>query len=1090
MNSEQNISNTDNQNRNLEDEEKNISNGADEIKSVDRVVDREQTFKSPNLQLPSHYVGIGASAGGLEAIEKFFINMPAHSTLAFIVIQHLSPDYKSLMVEILSKRTPMPVYRAEDGLTVAAGCIYLIPPKKNLTIFHGRLILSEQDHSSGLNLPIDIFFRSLAEDQTEKSICIVLSGTGSDGMRGVRAVKEYGGMVMVQSEESAKFDGMPRAAISTGLSDFVLTPEEMPGQLLAFIKHPYMSDITRGDKLISEDNGITRIFALIREKCKIDFTYYKPATVMRRVERRMMVNQMENLSDYVKYLTTHAGEVDTLYRELLIGVTSFFRDPHIFESLANTWLPHLLEEHKNREFRVWVAGGSTGEEAYTLAILIKECMESLKVSHDIKIFVTDIDRNAIMFAQAGTYHESIAADIHPKYISKYFFKKDDTFQISRSIREMVVFAQHNLIKDPPFTKIDLISCRNLLIYFQPILQKKVLEFFSFSLNPQGILLLGSSETTGEMSDYFTPLDSRYRIYQSRRPFNKVTPSIAGDKPVGQNYRHRRSPYSSPYGSLPSATRLLETERIMETFLKLLSEEYVPLALIVNEHMEVVHVLGNTEGFFKVPQGAILNDISKMATEELSVPIFTGIQKVFRTGKELRYTNIAIGKSRVEVVKNLKQSAVEDNNQVALDANKSVDSSGAEHSQPDAINEYQEGDTFDYQSQQVSRQVVKLIIKPMFSKNISDNLVVVFVEKMKTDVMISDTHGDEILSYDLNEQAVQQINDLKQELQFTRESLQATVEELETSNEELQATNEELLASNEELQSTNEELQSTNEELHTVNIEYQNKILELTELNNDVENLLSSSHIGKLILDENLEIRRFSSHISKIFKILDSDIGRPISHLNHSLKGENPVQLVEQVLKSNKKVEKEVSINDGTFYLMRIIPYQTGPNHYAGAILSFIDITPVKKAQSELRVSEFKYRTLFETMTPGVVYQDRDGHIISANPSAEKLLGLTVSQMQGRTSMDPRWRTIREDGSEMPGSEHPSMQALATGKRINNVILGVYNPVENGVKWLNVSAIPLYNEGESKPHQVYATFDDISELVEIKKKMNMDSSLAK
>lgn len=1003
---------------------------------------------------PTHYVGIGASAGGLEALEKFFMNMPGDSTLAFIVIQHLSPDYKSLMVEILSKRTPMEVYRAEDGMTVSSGCIYLIPPKKNLTIFHGRLILSEQDHSRGLNLPIDIFFRSLAEDQAEKTVGIILSGTGSDGMRGVRAIKEFGGMVMVQSEESAKFDGMPRAAISTGLSDFVLPPEEMPIQLLAFIKHPYMADITRSDKLISEDNGITRIFALIREKCKIDFTYYKPATVMRRVERRMMVNQMENLGDYVKYLTTHSGEIDTLYRELLIGVTNFFRDPHIFELLANTWLPQLLEEHKSREFRVWVAGGSTGEEAYSLAILIKECMEGLKIARDIKIFVTDIDRNAILFAQAGTYHESIAADIHPKYLSKYFFKKDDTFQISRTIREMVVFAQHNLIKDPPFTKIDLISCRNLLIYFQPILQKKVLEFFSFSLNPHGILLLGSSETTGEMSDYFTPLDSRYRIYQSRRPFNKVTPALNVDKPMLQNYRLRRSPYASlPYGSLPSATRLLETERIMESFLNLLSQEYVPLALIVNEQMEVVNVLGNTEGLFKVPQGSILNDISKMAIEELAIPIFTGIQKVFRTGKELCYTNIAVGKANA---------------------------ANAENQMSDSV------DSADNQASKISKQILKLIIKPMFAKNSSESLVVVFVEKVKSESTAE--KKDEVLYYDLNEQAVQHINDLKQELQFTRESLQATVEELETSNEELQATNEELLASNEELQSTNEELQSTNEELHTVNIEYQNKILELTELNNDVDNLLSSSLIGKLILDENLEIRRFSSHITKIFKILDSDIGRPISHLSHNLKGEDPILLLEKVIKSNLKIEQEVETKDSRHYLMRIIPYQTGPHHYAGAILSFIDITPIKKAQYDLKISAEKYKTLFETMTPGVVYQDRDGNIISVNPSAEKLLGLTFDQMQGRTSKDPRWCAIKEDGTEFAGEDHPSMQALSTGKRINNVILGIYNPLEDAVKWLNVSAIPLYNEGEDKPYQVYATFDDITELVEIKKKVKQIESM--
>jgi two-component system, chemotaxis family, CheB/CheR fusion protein len=453
---------------------------------------------------PTHYVAIGASAGGLEAIEAFFTNMVPNSGLGFIVVQHLSPDYKSLMKELLSKKTQMPVHRVEEGMLVEPDNVYLIPPKKNLSIFHGKLLLSEQDHTRGINLPIDVFLHSLAEDQGERAIAVILSGTGSDGMRGVRAIKEFGGMIMAQNEESAKFDGMPRAAISTGLCDFVLPPEEMPGQLLNWVKHPYVSKADRAEMLFKEEDGLTRVFSILRERFKVDFTYYKPSTVNRRIERRMTINQVKDIKDYVAFMNSYAGEAAALFRELLIGVTSFFRDPSAYDVLGQKWLKELIQSIDAREIRFWVAGCSTGEEAYSLAILARECLAELEVSRDIKIFATDIDRDAIHFAANGTYPESIAADVSPQRLAKFFHRKDEHFQISRTIREMVVFAQHNLIKDPPFTNISLISCRNLLIYLQPTLQQKVFEFFNFSLNPNGLLFLGTSETIGDMTEFFAP----------------------------------------------------------------------------------------------------------------------------------------------------------------------------------------------------------------------------------------------------------------------------------------------------------------------------------------------------------------------------------------------------------------------------------------------------------------------------------------------------------------------------------------------------------------------------------------------------------
>jgi len=963
------------------------------------------------LALPTHYVALGASAGGLEAIETFFTNMPPESGLGFIVVQHLSPDYKSLMVELLSKKTAMPVLRAEDGMLVQPNHVYLIPPKKNLTIFHGKLLLTEQEHSKGVNLPIDVFLRSLAEDQGEKAVAIILSGTGSDGMRGVRAIKEYGGMVMAQDEESAKFDGMPRAAVSTGLCDFILPPERMPGQLLSFTKHPYVAKAERSETLLGDEDGLTRIFSILRERCKVDFTYYKPSTVSRRIERRMSVNQIDNIREYVAYLQGYPGEAAALYRELLIGVTSFFRDQEAFDRLSEEYLADVLKEESGREIRLWVAGCSTGEEAYSLAILAREKMDELGLHKDIKIFATDIDRDAIHYAAAGVYPESIAADLSPRLLAKYFHKRDDSFQITRSIREMVVFAQHNLVKDPPFTNISLISCRNLLIYLQPILQRKVLEFFNFSLRPGGILMLGTSETTGELGDYFETLDARLKLYRSKGRIKQISESAHPLSITDTRARDLRGQFAGTRRAL----RATEEERVLERFLESVAGDYLPLSLVVNEAMEVLHVIGNPEGYFKLPSGKLVNDISKMAARELSIPLSTGIQKAFRQHQEVHFSNIRL-------------------------------------------------------SNQSGGRMIDLRIRPLPHKRGQEELAAVFIGEVKREAVES---SQTILSYDLTKEAEERLRDMEQELQFTRENLQATIEELETSNEELQATNEELLASNEELQSTNEELQSTNEELFTVNAEYQSKIIELTELHNDVENLLNATQVGLLLLDENLEVRRFSPQVTRLFRLLESDIGRPITHISHQLETCDPIALIREVQANGRVKELEARSVDGHWYLLRVMPYEVGPETFSGSVMSFFEITDLKQAEQALREGEKKYRTLFETMLQGVIYQNQRGEILSANPAAEKILGMSLAQMQGRTSLDPRWRAIREDESDFPGEEHPAMVALRSGQEVRGQVMGMFNPQKNAITWIRVNAIPQFNEGDSKPYGVYVTFEDIT-----------------
>ena len=1100
----------------------------------------------PDPSVPLFYVGIGASAGGLEALEAFFSQMAADSGMAFIVIQHLSPDYKSMMVELLSKRTAMPVQRAEEGMRVEANSVYLIPPKKNLSIFHGKLLLSESDHARGLNLPIDVFLRSLADDQAEKSIGVILSGTGSDGMRGIRTIKGAGGMVMVQSEESAKFDGMPRAAISTGLADFTLPPEEMPQKLLSFARHPYAAKADRPQTLLLDEDNLARIFALLRERARVDFTFYKPSTVIRRIERRMTVNQVHDLRDYVRFMEDYSGEVMTLYRELLIGVTSFFRDREVFEALETQYLPALFKRVTDWEIRFWIAACSTGEEAYSLAMLSREVLEQIDKRLEIKIFATDIDHDAIQRASSGVYPESIAADLSPRLLAKYFHRRDDHYQIDRSIREMVVFAQHNLVKDPPFTNIELVSCRNLLIYLQPVLQRKAMESINFSLNPQGLLVLGSSETTGELADLYEPLNQSCRIYISK---GKRYPSSGSDfsiMPETVPWQHRTR---SIHGVWP---RGHDEDRFLNRILQALAGDYIPLMVVVNEQMEALHILGNSDGYFQRPSGLQTNDITKNVVKDLAIPLATGLQKVFKTGEELKYTNI-----RIHWREELK--------------------------------------------------TVQMRIRSLPGKKGQEPLAAVFIEEVNDPPREAVSDGAPV--YDVGLVAEQRIHDLEQELQFSRENLQATIEELETSNEELQATNEELLAGNEELQSTNEELQSVNEELHTVNTEYQSKIMELTELNNDLDNLIASTRIATLFLDEDLTVRRFTPEIRRAFRILDGDIGRPINHLTHELVDVDLLDLVRNVARQGQEQEREVRTRNGDWFQMRILPYHISATFVSGVVLTFIDIGLFKAVQDMLsdretlisslyraapvgisrivnrtflevndqlcqtlgylreeligqsarllypstaefeavgkdlyqqvrknsvgtmetrwrrkdgtvfpvllnasslypanpdngttftaldlssreqeaartQASEARYRQLADSLEEGVVYQNAHGVITFANAAAERILMLAKDPANGRIVANPHWSVLRENGVEWPADQHPAMIALRTRLPVKAMIMGLRNAQSGQTRWLRLSAMPLLEADTEQPVlQVCSIFHEITETVETARQLS-------
>ncbi len=830
-------------------------------------------------QPPSFYVGIGASAGGLEALESFFRAMPADSGMAFIVIQHLSPDYKSLMADILSKKTAMPVHQAEEGMEVLANTVSLIPPKVNMKIFHGKLTLSTQaENPRGINLPIDIFFTSLAEDQGRLSIGIILSGTGSDGTRGMRSIKEAAGLSIVQSPESAGFDGMPRSALIAGLGDYVLTPDAMPQQLLNYTNHPYKVEKKKDLNLNQDEDSMTQLFSLLRERHGVDFTYYKPSTIVRRIERRISINQVENLDAYIRYIMRNPAELNDLYRELLINVTSFFRDVESFTLLTEKIIPQVLEESTQDEIRIWSAACSTGEEAYSLAICFMEALANSHSNKQVKVFATDVDKEATVQASIGHYTDAISADIPTPLLEKYFSKTEHGYQVCRQLREVIVFAHHNLIKDPPFTNISFVSCRNMLIYLQPVMQRKVITLFNFALIPQGILFLGSSETVGDASDFFETIDSKWKILRSR-----------GIRHLIGDVRQPESSFNPQVGSFPhqinGRTRKAHDyihDRLLERFIDVIAENFFPFALLVNSANELIHVVGDSRRYLKIPSGKLQSDVSKLLVKELAIPAVTGIQKVLRSQTPLNYKNIRITVGEKELP-------------------------------------------------------VQMRICPVPHKTGSDSLVAIFLEEDEAKKSPEQAGA----TFDIDKVVEQRISDLEQELQFSQESLQATVEELETSNEELQATNEELLASNEELQSTNEELQSVNEELFTVNAEYQEKITNLTEANNDLDNLLTNVQKAFIFLDENLEVRRFTPLSSGLFKIMESDIGRPISHLAHDIVDIDIYGLVCECIKSSQeKIMKVMTANDAE-YLMKITPYQVAPKIFSGVLLSFDDLTELK-----------------------------------------------------------------------------------------------------------------------------------------------------
>ena len=830
-------------------------------------------------------VGVGASAGGLEALQDFFKNMPDNPGTAFVIIQHLSPDYKSLMDELLARHTNMKIHRVKDGMELKPNHIFLIPPRKNMTIFKGRLYLSEQDYNRAINMPIDIFLRSLAQDQGKNAIGIILSGTGSDGTLGIRAIKENGGMVIAQDDRSAKFDGMPRSSISTGMVDYILTSGEMPEALINFIKHPFIQKTEKIENQITQDEDyLAKIIMIIRDVTGIDFSNYKESTIIRRLEKRISINRYDRIEDYVDFISGNKREINILYRELLIGVTRFFRDHDAFNKLKELVVPKILINHTSRQpIRIWCIGCSTGEEAYSLAILLKEYMEEQEISREVKLFATDIDKDAVEYAGTGIYPESIVSDISAERLSKYFTRKEDGYQINESIRSMVVFATHNILKDPPFSKIDLISCRNMLIYLNSEIQQKVLSMLYFSLNKEGFLFLGSSESVGEMSSGYSIIDNKTKIYKYQTGYTPPANEfyrIPQLKKKTKNHQTLGTYYNQPKSKFPTIDHIFDD----------LLSEFVPPSVMVDENYNIVHTIHNVNKYLNIPVGQFTMNILKMLPDELATMVSTILRRSRKNKQQVVFENLRMP--------------------------------GAENQLLDVSGRMLED--------KKTREIYFLIsFKDHEKKNPNP------VEK-----------GD-VEKFDLDNQYQERINELEKELQYTRESLQATVEELETSNEELQSSNEELIASNEELQSTNEELQSVNEELYTVNGEHQQKIEELTQLNNDMNNLLRNTQIGTLFIDNQLHIRKLTEVAESITNIRTSDIGRPIEHISLDHIDPHFVADIHEVLENLTPKEREIQTKDKNWYLIRIVPYRTAENAVDGIIITLIDISKLKNSQEEI-----------------------------------------------------------------------------------------------------------------------------------------------
>lgn len=950
-------------------------------------------------------VGIGASAGGLEAFKTFFSHMPAESGMAFVLVQHLAPGHKSMLTELIGRATAMPVTEAADGMPLSANEVFVIPPDATLTLEGGRLRVATPAPPREHRRPIDTFFASLADDQGENAVAIVLSGTGSDGSAGLSAIKENGGFTMAQAEfDHSALGGMPHNAVATGFVDDVMLAEDMPARLLSYHHHlrevaaHKEADGTRSDAA----DYLETITRLLRAHVGHDFSRYKEKTLVRRIQRRMQVLQTAAMPEYIALLKDRPSEIDLLFRELLIGVTQFFRDPRAFDALAATVIPRILESRRNKgAIRVWVPGCATGQEVYSVAILIREAMDGLKVTSSVQIFGTDIDEKAVAVARAARYDDTVG--ISPERVRRWFAEDAGGFCPVKEIREMCVFSPQSIIKDPPLSKVDLICCRNTLIYMTAGLQDRVLRTFHYALNPDGILFLGPSEGVTRQSKYFASFDKKHRIFQRR----DASPSLA-DLPSASD-ASGQSPRAAP--EPPHAGAIERIDRKVRQAM----EKYSPAYLVIDGNGEILRFSGGEVGRYLEPtSGAASLNLYSILRKALRPAVRAAVRTALATEEAVVHGDVMIRTDGGNVS-------------------------------------------------------VSVIVEPIRGKAETGVCVVAFREARASSgnaVRATDDDGDDdgagAAAFE------HELRTVRTQLRSTIDELEAANEEMKSSAEEYQSVNEELQSANEELETSKEEMQSLNEELQTVNAEVIAKNEQLLKANSDIRNLLDSTEIATLFLDEEMRIKSFTPRVTEIFSLREADRGRPITDIVMHLDYRDLVRDVRSVCRDLSTLEREVTLDDDKAFILRIRPYRTVENRIDGVVLTFMDISERKKSEQALQRSERRYRELFEAIDEGfciieTVDSDPEGRIdfryIAANPAFAAQTG--VEGVVGKT--------IREMFPDEPQEWFDIYQRVLTS---GEPVKFVRDLASHG-RILELFAFPLENEGDRR---VGVIFVDISERI--------------
>jgi two-component system CheB/CheR fusion protein len=834
-------------------------------------------------------VGIGASAGGLEAIEQFLGHVPTGSGMAFVIVQHLDPTQKGMMVELLSRAVPMKVVQVKDRMRVEPNGVYVIPPNQDMSILHGVLHLLAPAAPRGLRLPIDYFLRALADDQHSGGIGVILSGMGSDGTLGARAIKERAGVVLAQAPASAKFDAMPRSVIEAGLADIVAPAEELAGKLAAYLAHVPLVQVPNQPLTDKTQSGIEKVCVLLRSQTGHDFSSYKRSTVYRRIERRMGLHQLDGIADYVRLLRESTQETQILFHELLIGVTNFFRDPAVWECLRKKVFPKMLAARGGGGvLRAWVAGCSTGEEAYSLAMIFKEALAQLKPdpAFSLQIFATDLDSTAIERARQGLFPASIAADVSAERLRQFFVREERGYQVRKEIREMVIFAPQNLVMDPPFTRLDILCCRNLLIYLAPELQKKLLSLFHYSLGAGGALVLGSAETIGNATDLFRPLDAKTRIFQRLDSAQRSAPI---DFPAALSPRRTLTTED------PQKPGTVKTAPNLQTMIEqILLQRFAPAAVLTSDQGDILFISGRTGKYLEPAAGKANWNIYAMAREELRYELVSAFQMALKSKRTVTQPHLRLTSER-------------------------------------------------------GVQTVEITVEPILDVEALRGTVLVVFTEVVSPVVEPPGKSKRIAAPPAAlERREQELRLAREELRSMSEQMQTSREELRSANEELQSTNEELQSTNEELTTSKEEMQSMNEELQTLNHELQTKVDELSRTNNDMRNLLDSTDIATLFLDQDLNVRRYTPQMVKIIKLIPSDLGRPISDLATELIYPDIVDDAHEVLRTLVFKEQSIATRDGRWFSVRIMPYRTLDNRIDGVVITLVDITAAKTLEASLR----------------------------------------------------------------------------------------------------------------------------------------------